>query len=119
MTVTSSRLTNNDSRLYRLTNNAHERLSSHSDHQAELDGDVVHALPTLSALRSTFPSASITWLVKRQWAGLLERAEELDRVWPVATGFGGWLSQVPRLREANFDLVVDFKGCFVAGQLPG
>ena len=80
-------------------------------------GDVVHALPTLSALRRAFPSASITWLVKRQWAGLLERAEELDRVWPVAPGFGGWLSQVPRLREANFDLVVDLQGLFRSGAI--
>lgn len=80
-------------------------------------GDVIHALPTLSALRRTFPSASITWLVKRQWAGLLERAEELDRVWPLAPSLSGWLSQVPRLRAASFDLVVDLQGLFRSGAI--
>jgi len=80
-------------------------------------GDVVHALPTLSALRKAFPSASITWLVKQQWAGLLERAEELDRVWPVEPSLSGWLSQVPRLRAANFDLVVDLQGLFRSGAI--
>ena len=78
-------------------------------------GDVVHALPTLSALRKVFPSASITWLVKREWAGLLERAEGLDRVWPVEPSLSGWLSQVPRLRAAGFDLVVDLQGLFRSG----
>jgi len=80
-------------------------------------GDVVHALPTLSALRKAFPSASITWLVKQQWAGLLEQAEELDRVWPVEPSLSGWLSQVPRLRAANFDLVVDLQGLFRSGAI--
>ena len=80
-------------------------------------GDVVHALPTLSALRKAFPSASITWLVKQQWAGLLERAEELDRVWPVEPSLSGWLSQVPRLRAANFDVVVDLQGLFRSGAI--
>ncbi len=80
-------------------------------------GDVVHALPTLSALRRTFPSAAITWLVKRQWAGLLERAEGLDRVWPVEPSLSGWLSQVPRLRAASFDLVVDLQGLFRSGAI--
>ena len=31
-------------------------------------GDVVHALPTLSALRERFPTAHIAWLVTREWA---------------------------------------------------
>lgn len=80
-------------------------------------GDVVNALPTLAALRDRFPKAHIAWLVKRQWAGLLERAEGLDWVWPVAPSLGGWLSQVPRLRAANFDLVVDLQGLFRSGAI--
>lgn len=73
-------------------------------------GDIVHALPTLAALRQHFPQARITWLVKRQWAELLERAEGLDRVWAVGPGIAGWLSEVPRLRAERFDLVVDLQG---------
>ncbi|MGH7260649.1 MAG: glycosyltransferase family 9 protein, partial [Nitrospiraceae bacterium] len=73
-------------------------------------GDIVHALPMLAALRRRFPEAHIAWLVKRQWAGLVERAEGLDRVWPVGPGLGGWLSEVPRLRAEGFDLAVDLQG---------
>ena len=73
-------------------------------------GDIVDALPTLAALRRRFPEAHIAWLVKRQWAGFVERAEGLDRVWPVGPGIGGWLSEVPRLRAEGFDLAVDLQG---------
>ncbi len=75
-------------------------------------GDIVHALPTLAALRRHWPQAHISWLVKRQWAGIVERAEGVDRVWPVDGGLTGWLSQVSALRAVAFDLVVDLQGLF-------
>ncbi len=80
-------------------------------------GDVVHALPTLSALRERFPNAHIAWLVKREWAALLERTEALNQVWPVDPGIQGWLSQVPALRRAGFDLAVDLQGLFRSGAM--
>lgn len=80
-------------------------------------GDVVHALPTLQALRARFPRAHIAWLVKQQWAGLLERAEGLDQVWPLKPGVTGWLSEVPRLRAAGFGLAVDLQGLFRSGAM--
>ncbi len=75
-------------------------------------GDIVQALPTLAALRQHAPQAHIAWLVKRQWAGLLERVEGIDRVWAVGPGLAGWLSEVPRLRAERFDLAVDLQGLF-------
>ena len=75
-------------------------------------GDIVHALPTLAALRRRFPQAHIAWLVKRQWAELLERVEGLDRVWAVGPGIAAWLAEVPRLRAERFDLAVDLQGLF-------
>jgi heptosyltransferase I len=75
-------------------------------------GDIVHALPTLAALRQQSPQAHIAWLVKRQWADLLERVEGIDRVWPVGPGLAGWLSEIPRLRAEKFDLAVDLQGLF-------
>jgi lipopolysaccharide heptosyltransferase I len=75
-------------------------------------GDIVHALPTVAALRAKYPQAHIAWLVKRQWEGIVERAEGVDRVWPVDGGLRGWLSQVSALRAAAFDLVVDLQGLF-------
>ena len=75
-------------------------------------GDIVHALPTLAALRQRFPQAHIAWLVKRQWAELLERVEGLDRVWAVGPGIAAWPLEVSRLRAERFDLAVDLQGLF-------
>ena len=80
-------------------------------------GDIVHALPTLSALRTRFPKASISWLVKQEWADLLHRVEHLDRVWPVGSGLQGWLAEVRGLRAACFDLVVDLQGLLRSGMI--
>ena len=75
-------------------------------------GDIVHAMPVLAALRRRFPRAFIAWLVKRQWAELVERMEGVDRVWSVGSGVAGWLSEVPSLRAERFDLAVDLQGLF-------
>src|SRR5690348_11735486 len=80
-------------------------------------GDIVHALPTLQALRTGYRHAHIAWLVKRQWAALLARADGLDRVWAVGPGVGGWLSMVPGLRAERFDLVVDLQGLLRSGAM--
>ena len=75
-------------------------------------GDIVHAMPTCAAIRRAYPKARLTWLVKRQWAGLVERIDGVDRVWPVESTLKGWLSQVSPLRAERFDLVVDLQGLF-------
>lgn len=73
-------------------------------------GDIVHAMPTCAAIRRAYPKARLTWLVKREWAGLVERIEGVDRVWPVDSTLTGWLSQVSPLRAEHFDLVIDLQG---------
>ena len=35
-------------------------------------GDIVHALPVLSALRDAYPAAEIDWLADRAYAGVLD-----------------------------------------------
>jgi lipopolysaccharide heptosyltransferase II len=75
-------------------------------------GDIVHAMPTCAAIRRAYPNARLTWLVKREWASLVERIDGVDRVWPVESTLTGWLSQVPLLRTEGFDLVVDLQGLF-------
>ena len=73
-------------------------------------GDVVHAMPTLAALRHVYPFAKVTWFVKRQWARLVERFDGVDQVWAVDPGLRSWLSQVSALRARRFDLAVDLQG---------
>ena len=75
-------------------------------------GDIVHAMPVCAAIRRAYPKARLTWLVKREWAGLVERIDGVDRVWPVESTLTGWLSQVSALRAERFDLVVDLQGLF-------
>ena len=85
-------------------------------------GDIVHAMPTCAAIRRAYPKARLTWLVKRQWAGLVERIDGVDRVWSVESTLQGWLSQVAPLRAERFDLVVDLQGLFrsaAIGRLTG
>ena len=75
-------------------------------------GDIVHAMPTCAAIRRAYPNARLTWLVKREWAGLVDRIDGVDRVWPVKSTLKGWLSQVSPLRAEQFDLVMDLQGLF-------
>ncbi len=78
-------------------------------------GDIIHALPTFDALRRRFPEAELSWFVKAEWAGILERVIGLDRVWPVGRGLSAWLREIGRLRDHRFDLVVDLQGLFRSG----
>ncbi len=85
-------------------------------------GDIVHAMPTLAAVRRAHPGATVGWLVKRQWAGLVERIDGVDHLWEVEPGMKGWLSLVPALRADRFDLAIDLQGLFrsaAMGRLSG
>jgi heptosyltransferase-1 len=88
-------------------------------------GDVVHALPSLEALRTQFPKAQIHWLVEPLSARLLESHPALDRVillerqkwkkllrsplrWPSLAAEIARFGQT--LRRERYDVVIDFHG---------
>jgi len=83
-------------------------------------GDVLHALPTLEALRAAFPAGHITWLVEEAYAPLLTGHPALDAVWAVPRVRLGQkvrrekllnlLRLMGRVRAAQFDLVIDLQG---------
>lgn len=83
-------------------------------------GDVIHALPTLEALRSLYPQGQITWLVEEAQAPVLAGHPALDEVWPVprlrlgnVRSRSDWrkiLRLARRVREQPFDLVIDLQG---------
>jgi heptosyltransferase-1 len=83
-------------------------------------GDVLHALPTLEALREAFPAGHITWLVEEAYAPLLAGHPALDEVWPVPRVRPGrqvgrqevfnLLGLLRRVRASHFDLVIDLQG---------
>jgi lipopolysaccharide heptosyltransferase II len=73
-------------------------------------GDIVHALPTVAALRRRFPSARITWLVKHEWAEVLEGNPHLDEVLALDLSPKGWPAAWRAVRAGRFDTVVDLQG---------
>jgi len=73
-------------------------------------GDIVHALPTVAALRRRFPSARITWLVKREWAAVLEGNPHLDAVLALDLLPKDWPAAWRAVRAGRFDTVLDLQG---------
>jgi lipopolysaccharide heptosyltransferase I len=85
-------------------------------------GDIVHALPTAAVLRKAFPQALLTWLVKPQWADVLQGNAHVDQVLPLEFSVTAWPAAVRAVREPRFDLVVDLQGLFrsaLLGRLSG
>ena len=80
-------------------------------------GDIVHTLPAVATLRQRFSSAHISWLVKSEWASILEGNPDVNEVWPVDVSWRNWLKLVKDLRRQRYDLVVDFQGLFRSGIL--
>jgi lipopolysaccharide heptosyltransferase I len=86
-------------------------------------GDIVLALPALSALRRSFPDAKISWFIRPEFAPLLDNHPHLDgiihfnrkflgKAWYNPRAFGALLSLIRRLRRSKFDLVIDLQGLF-------
>jgi len=73
-------------------------------------GDIVHTMPVVAAFKRRWPSAHLTWLVKRQWAEIVQRIDGVDAVWPVDPTLVSWVRQALALRARRFDLVVDLQG---------
>jgi lipopolysaccharide heptosyltransferase I len=95
-------------------------------------GDIVHALPVLSAVRRTWPDAHVDWLVEQAYAPILELASGLHRrivvrardgdevqgpskktAQSAAVTFGGplgYLRAISFLRRQRYDVALDLQG---------
>jgi heptosyltransferase I len=104
-------------------------------------GDILHALPAVTAIRAALPEATIGWLAEERWTELLTThhpkpsPESVGPQKPVANlihtvdtmrwrrrmARGGTLSEVRgalrRVREVNYDLAIDFQGAIKSGLL--
>lgn len=81
-------------------------------------GDIIDALPFLHALRRRFSKARLSWLIKAEWAPLLEGHPELDAVLAVRFRFGEIGALLGAVRQ-NFDAVIDLQGLLRTGVLSG
>jgi len=89
-------------------------------------GDIVQALPVLTALKEAHPEARVSWLVARPFAGILEghprvddlvifdrrRFAHIGRSLPIT---GEFLAFLKDLRRGEFTLAVDLQGLFRSG----
>ena len=83
-------------------------------------GDVIHALPTLEALRAPYPQGHITWLVEETFAPLLAGHTALDEVWSIPRvrlqreslrkEAPALAAMLRLLRSQPFDMVIDLQG---------
>lgn len=87
-------------------------------------GDVIHTLPSLSALRRCYPDAELTWVVEEAAADLLADHPDLNRVlifrrktWlkelrqgKIALPFREMRAFLRELRSRRYDIVIDFHG---------
>jgi len=93
-------------------------------------GDVLHALPVLTALRARFPTARIDWAVEDRAVDLLRQRSDLDRILPFPRkALSKSLRGVPRplslmrtargfMREAragDYDVALDLQGNLKSG----
>lgn len=89
-------------------------------------GDIVHTLPVLTMLRTRYPSARISWLVRREFAPLLTCVDGLDEIilfdrkalghWYYRRAAFKTLCDFRRtLANARFDLVLDLQGLLRTG----
>lgn len=72
-------------------------------------GDIFQALPTVAALRARFPEGQIHWLVRSDFARLLQAYDGIDRVWslPPYEGVMGLLKLLWKMRQENFTHIYD------------
>ena len=91
-------------------------------------GDIVLALPALTALRKSFPDAKISWLVRPEFAALLENHPHLNEIilfdrkflgtaWFNPGAFAALVALVRQLRQARFDVIFDFQCIFRTASL--
>ena len=91
-------------------------------------GDIVLALPALRVLRMSFPEAKISWLIRPEFAELIENHPHLNEIitfdrkllgkaWFHPGAFGALISLIRKLRRSEFDVVFDFQGLFRTASL--
>ncbi|MBN1621180.1 MAG: lipopolysaccharide heptosyltransferase II [Endomicrobiales bacterium] len=75
-------------------------------------GDIIHANPTLVALKKLYPDSNISWLVFDTFADLLSLFPDVDdiMVWNRNNGIVEFLRVIMSVQEKRFDLVIDLQG---------
>ncbi len=72
-------------------------------------GDIILTTPLLRSVRKTYPNASITYITKKQYAGLLEDSPYISELitFDKSEGFRGLRMIKRRLKKQHFDACLD------------
>jgi heptosyltransferase I len=73
-------------------------------------GDLVHTIPAVAALRASFPSATIDWVVDQRWSPLVEMVTVINDTIPLGRSVPEVLSCIRRLRRARYTCALDLQG---------
>ena len=74
-------------------------------------GDILHAVPAVTALRTRWPDAEIAWVLEPRWIPLLAGAGLVDHLLPLQRRSASsiWIA-LKWLRRWQPDLAIDFQG---------
>ncbi len=72
-------------------------------------GSILHTVPAFFVLRRLCPGATVDWLVRRPYAGLVRQVRGLRTVWEVP-GLSGWWTLRRPLKSIGYDWAIDFQG---------
>jgi heptosyltransferase-1 len=82
-------------------------------------GDIVHTLPAVSALRSSFPRSEIIWLTHPRWVGLVAASNLASEIWPVdSRDLSNVRDVLSQIRAQSFDAAIDYQGLWKSALLP-
>ena len=72
-------------------------------------GDIILTTPLLRSIRKTYPHSSITYITKKQYAGLLADSPYIDELiaFDKSEGFSGLRKIKRRLKSQHFDAYLD------------
>lgn len=76
-------------------------------------GDIVHTLPSVAALRESFPRAQIDWFVDSKWSPILEGNPDATKI--ISIDRRNWrnvLATIRQLRATRYTIALDFQSLY-------
>jgi len=82
-------------------------------------GDIIHGLLIAEAIKAQLPEISIDWVVRREFAELVQAASVIDHtyIFERSAGVGGFMRLMREVRTQRYDAVLDLQGLARTGIL--
>lgn len=82
-------------------------------------GDIIHGLLVAEAIKAQLPDLKIDWVVRREFAPLVDLASAIDRTYIFRRdgGVSGFFRLIAEIRQTQYDVVLDMQGLARSGIL--